>query len=930
MDLFVDYLDSQLQCPEDYESLVSREESQGSVKSHLNKLISAASDAAKASNLLPTDDDYSIHVNNPAFSSRLSWLSTKCAEAFYSVEPLFRKIDIDEYDDLWSYQAMDALSEEIYRGLSAHHNDPIQRVSAFRRDKGKKSKRKVPAGGISTTQSPDPPERRLQCDTEARLEQLPLEINVNQYKRVRKHRQSQWAHLIDNFSLRLLSHAERPKFNSIEPCATTNGKRSGPDAPAKSDLAVEHRFVPMIYPSHQYFENYQGNKPRAAILPHPYTTEIYALEWSDTTQEHSHRGRKTLGGGSLLDPNVNIRGPSTPCENCRMVQTLQELESMIATLKGCSIIAVDVEHHSGQSFRGFVCLVQITGAGLDWVIDPFGIFDEMWRLNEVTTDPRILKVMHGAESDILWLQRDFGVYVVNLFDTLKASDVLCLPGGHSLSSLVKQFLGIHLDKSYQLADWRIRPIPNDMLNYASADTHYLLDLYSALKNRALELDAEKAAGAIGCADNRIQRIMFRSRKVSLSQYKEPAFNEVGRSLQALKKCRQSLQRVDHLSLNIIMNLMSLRNYAARVLDESEWYVLSDYGAVAMSMAGDAKNSSEVFLRSAAKRMNMLQHEIPYVVKLRNTLKDALNWIETTGTVLSEPVPLSTVMDKMRQPSPSPSLPEKASDVVTDVKTSKPKRSDKPRHRRGSRTLRGKDVKNRGRGPKAPSSTSGTVVPKEGSGSVDAPASNVGAQASGNAPVPSANDVNSSWETVDNDRAPSNEVNTQVVSENVAQPGSDKMPEVPVKEAASVKVAESGAKSSKQRRPRRRVRRTKPAQPAAADAPDAATQTAPVTAKVNKGDGTGKGAKKAKPKQRKNKGAPKQAAKGELDKDAVKPAETDNTTAEPKSEVPAKTAGAGQNRHRRRRRRRPSASATTAAAAGPVQDSTATAATPPPS
>ena len=25
--------------------------------------------------------------------------------------------------------------------------------------------------------------------------------------------------------------------------------------------------------------------------------------------------------------------------------------------------------------------------------------------------------MHGAESDILWLQRDFGIYVVNLFDT---------------------------------------------------------------------------------------------------------------------------------------------------------------------------------------------------------------------------------------------------------------------------------------------------------------------------------------------------------------------------------------------------------------------------------------------------------------------------------------------------------------------------------
>lgn len=27
------------------------------------------------------------------------------------------------------------------------------------------------------------------------------------------------------------------------------------------------------------------------------------------------------------------------------------------------------------------------------------------------------QVMHGADRDILWLQRDFGIYVCNLFDT---------------------------------------------------------------------------------------------------------------------------------------------------------------------------------------------------------------------------------------------------------------------------------------------------------------------------------------------------------------------------------------------------------------------------------------------------------------------------------------------------------------------------------
>lgn len=46
--------------------------------------------------------------------------------------------------------------------------------------------------------------------------------------------------------------------------------------------------------------------------------------------------------------------------------------------------------------------------------------------------------MHGADRDILWLQRDFGVYVVNMFDTGQAARVLDMPS-FALAFLLKHY-----------------------------------------------------------------------------------------------------------------------------------------------------------------------------------------------------------------------------------------------------------------------------------------------------------------------------------------------------------------------------------------------------------------------------------------------------------------------------------------------------------
>ena len=61
--------------------------------------------------------------------------------------------------------------------------------------------------------------------------------------------------------------------------------------------------------------------------------------------------------------------------------------------------------------------MQVSTREQDFVVDTLALRDEMHLLLPILTDPALTKVMHGADSDMRWLEHDFGLYVVNLFDT---------------------------------------------------------------------------------------------------------------------------------------------------------------------------------------------------------------------------------------------------------------------------------------------------------------------------------------------------------------------------------------------------------------------------------------------------------------------------------------------------------------------------------
>lgn len=153
------------------------------------------------------------------------------------------------------------------------------------------------------------------------------------------------------------------------------------------------------------------------------------------------------------------------------------LAELAAALQQQQEIAVDLEHHSYRSYQGFTCLMQISTRDADYIVDTLRLRASIPEaLGPVFADPSVTKVLHGADMDVLWLQKDFGVFVVNMFDTGQAARVLEMPS-FGLAYLLSHFCGMDADKSFQLADWRVRPLPEDMLHYARMDTHCLLYIY---------------------------------------------------------------------------------------------------------------------------------------------------------------------------------------------------------------------------------------------------------------------------------------------------------------------------------------------------------------------------------------------------------------------------------------------------------------------
>ena len=155
-------------------------------------------------------------------------------------------------------------------------------------------------------------------------------------------------------------------------------------------------------------------------------------------------------------------------------------------------IAIDTETLGLKPARDKLCLVQISvGDGNAHLVQIDRTTYAAPRLKAVLADPSVIKIFHFARFDVAVLKHYLGVDTNNIYCTKIASRLVrTYTDRHGLKDLVRELLGIELDKLQQSSDWGAHILSEAQKKYAATDVLYLHELKARL-DQMLEREGRK-------------------------------------------------------------------------------------------------------------------------------------------------------------------------------------------------------------------------------------------------------------------------------------------------------------------------------------------------------------------------------------------------------------------------------------------------------
>ena len=165
-----------------------------------------------------------------------------------------------------------------------------------------------------------------------------------------------------------------------------------------------------------------------------------------------------------------------------MIDSHGKLSEFLPALRAAQWVALDTEADSLHAYPEKLCLIQISTAGGDRLVDPLAPID-LTRLWPELKKHRL--IIHGADYDLRLLRKNHAFVPHRIFDTMLASRLLG-EREFGLFNLVQRHLGVALEKGSQKADWARRPLTPRMEAYARSDTRYLKPLSDILTGQLRE------------------------------------------------------------------------------------------------------------------------------------------------------------------------------------------------------------------------------------------------------------------------------------------------------------------------------------------------------------------------------------------------------------------------------------------------------------
>ena len=176
-------------------------------------------------------------------------------------------------------------------------------------------------------------------------------------------------------------------------------------------------------------------------------------------------------------------------ETALYIDTAEGLDELCKQLRQHDWLTLDTEFLREKTYRPRLCLLQVANPDVVACIDPLAL-PTLDPLLDVLFDNSITKVLHAAHQDLEIFFEMRGDVPGPIFDTQIAATLLGQGEQVGYGALVKEVVGVQLEKAHARADWCQRPLDEAQLSYAADDVRYLRAVYLEQLKRLQELGRE--------------------------------------------------------------------------------------------------------------------------------------------------------------------------------------------------------------------------------------------------------------------------------------------------------------------------------------------------------------------------------------------------------------------------------------------------------